>query len=99
MAYSSRPCFGRYRGHPELVDSIEGPLTIFHSIVELITLYQAEGKLQREHPSLTVAALLGPLIFTSMMSNATPNVSIPPVELRAHVKFFLMGRDPQNSHN
>jgi AcrR family transcriptional regulator len=91
--------FSEVSRHPELVDSIEGPLTIFHSIVELIARYQAEGKLQREQPSLTVAALLGPLIYTSMMSNAMPNVSIPPVELRTHVKLFLMGRDPQYSHN
>lgn len=91
--------FSEVSRHPELVDSMEGPLTIFHSIVELITRYQAEGKLQPEHPSLTVAALLGPLIYTSMMRNAMPNVSIPPVELRTHVKFFLMGRDPQYSQN
>lgn len=91
--------FSEVSRHPELVSSIEGPLTIFHSIVELITSYQAEGKLHREHPSLTVAALLGPLVYTSMMRNVMPNVLIPAVELRTHVRLFLMGRDPQYSHN
>lgn len=84
--------FSEVSRHPELVDSMGEPLAIFRSIAELITRYQAEGTLQQEHPSLAVAALLGPLIYASMMSNAMPNGFLPPMELKSHVKYFLGGR-------
>lgn len=78
--------------YPELIDSVGKPLTIFRAIGELIARYQAESMLQKEPPSLAVAALLGPLIYTSMMSNAIPDSQLPPLDLNYHVTSFLKGR-------
>jgi len=84
--------FSEVSRHPELADSMGEPLTIFRAIGELIAHYQSDGKLQQEHPTLAVAALLGPLIYVSMMSNAMPDSFSPPVDLNKHVKYFLEGR-------
>jgi len=84
--------FSEVSRHPELVDSIGEPLTIFRAIGELIARYQLGGTLQEEHPSLAVAALLGPLIYASMMSNAMPDNPLPTLDLSIHVTRFLAGR-------
>lgn len=84
--------FSEVSRYPELVDSMGEPLNIFRSITKLITRYQAEGMLRQEHPSLTVAALLGPLMYASMMHRAMPDGFMPSMELEKHVKYFLEGR-------
>ena len=83
--------FSEFSRHPELEDSMGEPLTIFHAIGELIAHYQSNGKLEQEHPTLAVAALLGPLMYASMMSNAILDNQIPPLDLSKHVTRFLEG--------
>jgi len=84
--------FSEVSRYPELVDSMGEPFIIFRAISELIARYQADGTLQQESPSLTVAALLGPLMYASMMSNAMPDNQLPPLDLSVHVTNFLAGR-------
>jgi len=78
--------------HPELIDAVGEPLTIFRAIGELIVRYQADGTLQQEPPLLAVAALLGPLVYASLLNTAMSNDPLPPFELSVHVTHFLAGR-------
>jgi len=83
--------FSEMSRHPELVDSIDEPLNIFLAMGELLARYQDEGQLQKEHPLHTLAALLGPVMYTAMMSKAMPNKQLPPLDLSNHVTCFLDG--------
>lgn len=83
--------FSEMSRHPELIDSINEPLNIFLDMGELIARYQNGGQLQKEHPLHTLAVLLGPVMYTSMMGKAIPNQQLPPLDLSNHVTCFLEG--------
>jgi len=78
--------------HPDLIDSFDEPLSIFRSIGQLIARYQEGGKLRKENPLHTVAALLGPLMYLAMMQSCLPKEPLQPVNLTSHVTCFLEGR-------
>jgi AcrR family transcriptional regulator len=78
--------------YPELVDLLDIPLEIYTGIGNLFAKYQSEGILRQEHPLHAVAALLGPLMYSAMLSGALPVYSIPPLNLENHVAVFLEGR-------
>lgn len=78
--------------YPELVESLDTPLSIFQSIDRLVERYQAEGRLKQEDSRQAVAALLGPLMYAGMMRFAMPGERPPSPDLREHVKLFLEGR-------
>ncbi len=78
--------------YPELVDLLDIPFEIYTSIGNLFAKYQSEGILRQEHPLHAVAALLGPLMYSAMLSGALPGHSIPPLNLENHVAVFLEGR-------
>jgi AcrR family transcriptional regulator len=78
--------------YPELGDLLNKPFNIFTNISQLLTNYQSEGILRQEHPMHALAALLGPLIYVSMMQKAIFEGSIPPLDLENHVACFLEGR-------
>jgi AcrR family transcriptional regulator len=77
---------------PELADSFSQPLGLFQSIGKLLSRYQAEGVLKPENPLHSVASLLGPLIYFSMISRSAGDTFMPPMESEAHVRHFLVGR-------
>ncbi|MFC2063615.1 TetR/AcrR family transcriptional regulator [Chloroflexota bacterium] len=76
---------------PDLLDSFDQPLEIFHSIEELIVRYQEEGKLRQENPMQSVAALLGPLMYFSLMQKGL-GAGLVNIDLDDHVEAFLEGR-------
>jgi len=78
--------------NPELADSFSQPLGLFQSIGQLLAHYQAEGVLKPENPIHSVASLLGPLIYFSMIARSAGNTSMPPMESETHVRYFLEGR-------
>ncbi len=80
--------------HPELSESMNTPLVIFQSVARLIAKYQAEGRLRDEKPEHAVAALLGPMIFGNMVSNASGGASYPPLRVEEHLEAYLSGRRP-----
>jgi AcrR family transcriptional regulator len=84
--------FSEISRNPELANSLDQPINLFSSIGELMSRYQMEGILREEHPLHAVAALLGPLIYTSMIRSSIPDGFLPPMELKNHVKYFLEGR-------
>ncbi len=84
--------FAELSRNPELADSFNQPLGLFESIGELIRRYQADGVLKPEPPLHSVASLLGPLIYFSMISRSAGEGFTPAMDLEAHVQYFLEGR-------
>nr|WP_295383486.1 TetR/AcrR family transcriptional regulator [Pseudoxanthomonas sp.] len=84
--------FSEISRNPELVGSFSQPLALFRSIGELLTRYQKDGLLRKEHPSHAVASLLGPLIYTAMMRGPMPENAVPPIDLEEHISKYLEGR-------
>jgi AcrR family transcriptional regulator len=77
---------------PELTGLFSQPLGLFQSIGELLSRYQAEGVLISENPLHSVASLLGPLIYFSMIAHSLGDKSMPPMEIRTVIHNFLDGR-------
>lgn len=84
--------FAELSRNPELADSFSQPLGLFQSIGQLLARYQSDGVLKPENPLHSVASLLGPLIYFSMISRSAGYTSMPPMAMDAHVQYFLEGR-------
>lgn len=82
--------------YPELVDTLDKPFEIFSSIGNLVVQYQNEGRLRKDHPLNVVAALLGPIIYASMVGKFLPNTEPPPRNLSDYVNAFLKGYEINN---
>jgi len=91
--------FSEISRHPELLDSFDEPLNIFLSIGKLIARYQNEGILQKEHPLLAVATLLGPMMYIATIRRVKLDIQVPPLDLSAHVIRFLEGHRISRSSN
>ncbi|WP_420642453.1 TetR/AcrR family transcriptional regulator [Candidatus Leptofilum sp.] len=78
--------------HPELGELMGAPLHMINSVSNLLLRYQQEGILEKEDPYHAVAGLLGPLIATNMIRNASVLASLPPIDLPKHIAHFLNGR-------
>ncbi len=85
--------------NPELAEVISTPMNMMRNIGQLLTRYQEEGVLKAEHPMHALAGLLGPLIATNMLRNATDEMLMPPPDLVNHVAVFLNGRFRDQIHN
>ncbi len=77
--------------HPELINSMKEPFSIFQSIGALIARYQAEGVLKAEHPLHSVAKLLAPLIYISTIRNSKLDETLPDLDLSGHVTSYIEG--------
>lgn len=84
------PDLGRY---PELAEVMERPMGIMRSVGMLVARYQANGMLRAENPFHTVSALLGPLVYIPMLRGTLFESDLPHIDLAAHVKNFLGGRE------
>lgn len=84
--------FAELSRNPELADSFTQPMGLFQSIGQLLLHYQSDGVLKAENPPHSVASLIGPLIYFSMISRSAGYTLMPPMEMDAHVQFFLEGR-------
>jgi hypothetical protein len=76
----------------ELADIIADPIMIFTSMADLLPRYQQEGVLKSEHPLHALAALLGPLMYSSLVRGAISDTPVPALELSNHVSCYLDGR-------
>jgi AcrR family transcriptional regulator len=83
------------RRHPEITELVNAPFNIFQRFASLLVRYQGEGVLKDEPPLHALAALLGPVIYTSLISNAFPEAAIPPLNIDTHVNNFLEGRQSE----
>jgi len=76
----------------ELADSFSNALGLYHSIGKLLEQYQEEGVLRKENVNHSVASLLGPLIYSSMIARSAGNDFMPPLDIESHIQFFIQGR-------
>jgi len=77
--------------HPELINSMREPFSIFQSIGALIARYQTEGVLKIEPPLHSVAKLLAPLVYIATVRNSKLDDTLPDLDLSEHVTSFLKG--------
>ena len=77
--------------HPELINTMKEPFSIFQSIGDLIARYQSEGVLKTEYPLHSVAKLLAPLVYISTIRNSILIDTLPDLDLSGHVTSFLEG--------
>jgi len=84
--------FSEIQRTPELANSFDQPLSLFHAISQMLARYQAQGLLRPEHPLHALAALLGPLIYLTMVGDTIPAPQPPPLDLEHHVTCFMEGR-------
>ena len=77
--------------HPDLINSMKEPFSIFQSIGSLIARYQSEGALKTEHPLHSVAKLLAPLFYISTIRNTKLDDTLPELDLSEHVTSYLEG--------
>ena len=78
--------------NPELAESFRQPLGLFNSIGQMLERYQQEGLLRQEVPIHAIGALLGPLVYLTMIDKAHTGAHLPPLDLQRHVAYFLEGR-------
>ena len=78
--------------NPELSGIIAEPIKIFSSMADLLARYQQEGVLKQEHPLHALAALLGPLMYSSLIRGAVTGSLVPALDLTNHVNCYLEGR-------
>ena len=76
----------------ELAYIVAEPIRIFTSMAELLVRYQQEGMLKSEHPLHALAALLGPLMYSSLVRGAVYSPPVPALDLANHVACYLDGR-------
>jgi hypothetical protein len=76
----------------ELAGIIVEPIKVFSSMADLIARYQQEGVLKSEHPLHALAALLGPLMYSSLARGAISDPPVPVLDLSNHVACYLDGR-------
>jgi len=81
--------FAELPRYPELKELLDIPTKVHIRIANLLAKYQSEGVLKHEHPYHSVAALIGPFIYSHMMKNSITDNMIPPIEIQSHVKLFL----------
>lgn len=91
--------FAELRRTPELADSFSQPHGLFRSIGQLLARYQTDGVLKSENPLHGGAALLGPLIYLSMIERSITGLSIPPLDMEMHIHSFLEGRCQSKADN
>jgi AcrR family transcriptional regulator len=77
--------------YPELIEIVGAPLGILKSVAQLLARYQEQGDLRQEDPLHAATALLGPLLYTSMLRGAASDVLIPPLDLQNLVVRYLEG--------
>lgn len=76
---------------PELREAAQHPLQVIGQITHIIQQYQQAGQLQPEPPMLTFAALIGPIMFLTLLRQTMPG-SLDEFQAQAYVRQFLIGR-------
>ena len=78
--------------HLDLLDLIDEPLDIFMALMDLITRYQKEGILVKEHPMIAWVSLVSPILIAFNMNKVFPEFKFKVDDFRDHVLNFLAGR-------
>lgn len=66
-------------------------LSALDGVAQVLTQYMQEGRLRTEAPARAAAALIGPIVFDTLVQPVAQD-NIPPLDIAAHVQGFLLGR-------
>lgn len=77
---------------PELLDVIQTPLTILHTISLLLERYQQAGVLVCEPPMQAFTALIGPVFLLGALDTMQPTLCAGAFDPVQHVERYLAGR-------
>ena len=78
--------------HLDLLDLVDEPLDIFMALMDLITRYQKEGILVKEHPIIAWVSLVSPILIAFNMNKVVPDFELKMDDVRDNVTNFLAGR-------
>jgi AcrR family transcriptional regulator len=84
--------FTEIQNTPELANAFTQPMGLYRATGQLLMRYQEQGVLKAENPLHSVASLLGPLIYISMISQTIGTGELLPLDLETHIAHFLNGR-------
>lgn len=77
--------------NPELRDAAGPSVEAIRHLLALVERYQREGRLRSEPPLVTFTALVGPVVFTTLVGHMLPQAE-DTFSPEAHVSAFLEGR-------
>lgn len=83
---------GEFSRRSELREGMQDLMVSLKSLTSVITRYQKEGKLVKEHPIHTLSALLGPIIFSNILGQLDSS-GASKFSKRDYVVTFLKGRE------
>ncbi len=78
--------------YPDLRQTLDVPMRIILKLTRLISKYQIAQQLKNEDPLTSVITLLGPIILSKMLRNASVDIPIPAPDLDSLVDLFIAGR-------
>ena len=78
--------------HLDLLDIVNEPYDIVLTYVKLMTRYQNEGLLVKEHPLIAWASLVSPILIAFNMQKVVPDFGLQISDIEEHVTNFLAGR-------
>ena len=76
--------------NPELRQYAEHSLRAVGQLLEIIQQYQDQGQLKSGSPLMTFSALIGPLVFTTLIESILPQAT-DPFDAQLYVQRFLYG--------
>lgn len=82
--------------NPELREAAQGSLEVIGQVAQIIQQYQQAGQLRPEPPMMTFAALIGPIMFVTLIGQTMPGMDelFQPQE---YIHQFLSGRSTNPS--
>ena len=78
--------------HLDLLDLVDEPMDMFMALMGLITRYQEEGILVKEHPMIAWVSLVSPILIAFNMNKVVPDFELQIGDIDNHVTNFLAGR-------
>ncbi len=76
--------------NPALREHAQHSLKLVGQLVQLVQQYQDEGQLKAGSPLMAFSALIGPLVFASLVESVMPQIS-EVFDLQQYVHLFLCG--------
>lgn len=77
--------------NPELREAAQQSLAVIGQITQILQQYQQDGLLKAEPPMLTFAALIGPIMFMTLIRQSMPGMQ-EKFQPEDYVRLFLEGR-------
>lgn len=76
--------------NPELRERAQHSIKVVHQLTQIIQQYQNEGQLKPISPQMAFSVLIGPLIFTALITSVMPQTDAP-FDVPQYVHQYLTG--------